>query len=81
MSVYPNPAHEQFTVSLPGVAGASTVQAELRNTLGQLIHRQNAPLPAAGATLRVPTAQLAPGVYVLHLAAGAAVFSQKVVLQ
>jgi hypothetical protein len=81
VSVYPNPAHEQFTISLPEVAGASVVQAELRNTLGQLVHRQSAPLPAAGTTLRVPTAQLAPGVYVLHLAAGAAVFSQKVVLQ
>jgi len=81
VSVYPNPAHEQVTVSLPGVVGAGTVQAELRNTLGQLVHRQSAPLPAAGATLRVPTAQLAPGVYMLHLAAGAAVFSQKVVLQ
>jgi hypothetical protein len=80
VSVYPNPAHEQFTVSLPGVAGAGTVQAELRNALGQLVHRQSAPLPAAGAMLRVPTAQLAPGVYVLHITAGAAVFSQKVLL-
>jgi hypothetical protein len=81
VSVYPNPAHEQFTISLPGVAGASTVQAELRNTLGQVVHQQRAPLPAAGATLLVPTARLAAGVYVLHLSAGPATFTQRVVVQ
>jgi hypothetical protein len=81
VSVYPNPAHEQFTISLPGVAGASMVQAELRNALGQLVHQQSAPLPASGTALRVPTAQLAAGVYVLHLTAGPATVSQKIVLQ
>jgi len=68
-------------VVVPAVAGASQVQAELRNALGQVVRRQAAALPAAGATFMVPTAALAPGVYVLRLAAGSSTLTQRVVVQ
>lgn len=81
VSVYPNPAREGFTVTLPGVAGATAVQAELLNALGQVVRRQQAALPAAGAQLPVATAGLAPGIYTLRLAAGAAVVTKRVTVQ
>jgi hypothetical protein len=81
VSVYPNPAHGRFTVLVPAVAGAGRVQAELLNTLGQVVRRQSAALPAAGATLPVETAGLAPGVYTLRLSAGASTLAKRVVLQ
>jgi hypothetical protein len=81
VTVYPNPAHASFTVALPGVAGASTVQAELLNTLGQVVRRQAAVLPPAGTALTMPTADLAAGVYVLRLQAGATTVAKRVVVQ
>ncbi len=81
VSVYPNPAQSRFTVRVPAVAGASQVQAELLNALGQVVHRQAAALPAAGATLVVETAGLAAGVYTLRLVAGASTLAKRVVLQ
>jgi hypothetical protein len=81
VTVYPNPARESFAVVVPAVAGASQVQAELCNALGQVVRRQAAALPAAGATFTVPTSALAPGVYVLRLTAGSATLTQRVVVQ
>jgi hypothetical protein len=81
VTVYPNPAHASFTVALPGVAGASTVQAELLNALGQVVRRQAAALPTAGTALTMATADLAAGVYVLRLQAGAATLTKRVVVQ
>ncbi len=81
VSVYPNPAQGRFTVLVPAVAGASQVQAELLNALGQVVRRQSAALPAAGATLAVETAGLAAGVYTLRLTAGASTLAKRVVLQ
>ena len=34
--VYPNPARGRFTLAVPAVTGATSVQAELRNALGQV---------------------------------------------
>jgi hypothetical protein len=81
VTLYPNPARESFTVVVPAVAGASQVTAELRNALGQLVRQQAAGLPATGARLTVPTAALAPGVYVLRLQAGSSTITQRVVIQ
>ena len=81
VTVYPNPAHASFTVALPGVAGASIVQAELLNTLGQVVRRQAAALPANGTALTIATADLAAGVYVLRLQAGATTLAKRVVIQ
>jgi hypothetical protein len=81
VSVYPNPAHERFMVIVPAVAQATTVQAELLNTLGQVVRRQAAALPAAGTTLTVETADLATGVYSLHLQAAGNTLTKRVVVQ
>ena len=81
ISVYPNPAHSSFTVTMPGVTGASAVHAELVNTLGQVVHQQVAALPASGASFHMSTAELAAGVYVLRLQAGATTLTKRVVVQ
>jgi len=81
VSVYPNPTREGFTVALPGVAGATAVRAELLNALGQVVRRQQAALPAAGAQLPIATAGLAPGIYTLRLAAGATIVTKRVTVQ
>ncbi|MBF9222594.1 fibronectin type III domain-containing protein [Hymenobacter ruricola] len=80
VSVYPNPAHESFTVLMPGVAHATSVQVELLNALGQVVRTQSAALPAAGASLLVPTAELATGVYTLRLQAGDTMLTKRVVI-
>jgi hypothetical protein len=81
VSVHPNPAHSSFAVTLPGIAGAKVVQAELVNTLGQVVRHQSAALPASGTSFRVPTAELAAGVYVLRLQAGNTTLTKRVVVQ
>ena len=80
VGVYPNPAHEGFEVLVPGVAGGGTVQAELLNALGQVVRRQAAVLPATGTRLTMTTAELAAGVYTLHLQAGATSLAKRVVV-
>jgi hypothetical protein len=81
VSLFPNPARDAFTVQLPAVPGASEVQAELLNALGQVVRHQTAALRASGAQFRVETAGLAQGVYLLRLRAGATVLTKRVVLQ
>ncbi|RYY18335.1 MAG: T9SS type A sorting domain-containing protein, partial [Cytophagaceae bacterium] len=81
VSIFPNHAHEQVTVSLPGIAGATAVQAELLNALGQVVRRQETALPAAGTAFGLPTAGLAPGVYVLRLTAGTTLITKRLTIQ
>lgn len=81
VAVYPNPAHERFTVQVPAVAAAASVQAELLNTLGQAVRRQTADQSATGTTLTLETAGLATGVYVLRLQAGSTTLTKRVVVQ
>ena len=81
VSLYPNPAHDAFTVTVPAVAGAAQVQATLLNALGQVVRQQSAALPVGGAQLTVPTAGLAAGVYTLRLMAGAATLAKRVVVE
>jgi hypothetical protein len=81
VTVFPNPAHERFTLVLPGLAQASTVQAELLNTLGQVVRRQSATLPATGTQLSFDTAELATGVYTLRLQAGPTTLAKRLVIE
>ena len=80
VTLYPNPAHEAFTVSLPSVAGAKVVEADLFNALGQVVRHCSA-APAAGRSLTVPTAGLPTGVYQLRLQADAATCFKRLVVQ
>ena len=79
--LYPNPAHEGFTVLVPAVAGAPQLQAELLNALGQVVRCQTAALPADGAHLSVVTTGLAEGIYTLRLHVGSTTLAKRVVLQ
>ncbi|MFD1874756.1 T9SS type A sorting domain-containing protein [Hymenobacter bucti] len=81
VNVYPNPAHKRFTVQVPAIAAATSVQAELLNTLGQSVSRQTAAQLATGTTLTVETEGLATGVYTLRLQAGSSTLTKRVVVQ
>jgi hypothetical protein len=81
VTVSPNPARVSFEVAVPTVPGANQVEAELLNTLGQVVRRQSAALPASGARFTVPTAGLAVGVYVLRLQAGTTTVTKRVVIE
>jgi hypothetical protein len=80
VGIYPNPAHGSFTVTIPPVAGATQVQAELLNSLGQVVRQHAAALPPAGAQLQMTTAELPAGVYVLRLQAGPATRTKQIVV-
>ncbi|WP_426062168.1 ice-binding family protein [Hymenobacter sp. B1770] len=81
VTLYPNPAHNAFTVLVPAIAGATQVHADLLNTLGQVVHRQQAALAASGARLAVDASGLAAGVYTLRLQVGATTLAKRVVIQ
>ncbi|MDO7850967.1 T9SS type A sorting domain-containing protein [Hymenobacter convexus] len=81
VTVYPNPAHGQFSVLVPAVAGAAQVQGTLLNALGQVVRQQSATATATGARLGFETQGLAVGVYTLRLRVGAVVLAKRVVLQ
>ncbi|GAB3874093.1 hypothetical protein GCM10028824_26790 [Hymenobacter segetis] len=81
VTLYPNPAHNAFTVLVPAVAGATQLHADLLNTLGQVVRRQNAVLAPTGASLTVDANGLAAGVYTLRLQVGAATLAKRVVIQ
>jgi hypothetical protein len=80
VSVYPNSVHGSFTVAMPSVSGANTVQAELVNALGQVIRQQVVALLANGASFSVPTLGLAMGVYILRLQASDTTLTKRVVV-
>jgi hypothetical protein len=80
-SIYPNPAHAAFTLTLPPVAGATHATATLLNTLGQVVNTRLLPLPAGGATAAYSTAGLAAGVYALRLQAGGETAILRVVVE
>lgn len=76
-SLAPNPAHEAFTVTLRAAFASAPVRAELLNALGQVVRR-----PAVGgASFRVETGGLAPGVYTLRLTTDAGALARRVVLE
>ena len=80
LAVYPNPAHGQFTVQLPGGAGHATLT--LRNSLGQLVGQRLLTLAPGGTTAPVATAGLPAGIYTLRVeTAGQAPAVRRVVLE
>ena len=81
ITLYPNPAHYAFTVLVPAVPGATQVHADLLNTLGQVVRRQDAAPTTAGSRLVVDAAGLAAGVYTLRLQVGTTTVAKRVVIQ
>ncbi|OON68000.1 hypothetical protein B0919_15145 [Hymenobacter sp. CRA2] len=82
-TVHPNPARQQFVVTLPAVAGAREARLTLYNALGQAVRTQVAPLPTTAATaVPVAASQLPPGVYTVRIeVAGAPPLTRQVILQ
>ncbi|MET4106106.1 T9SS type A sorting domain-containing protein [Hymenobacter sp. UYP22] len=75
VAVFPNPATNQLTVQLGGLAGpVGTVRATLLNMLGQVVTEQR----GSGSTLKVGLAGVAPGVYLLRLQTAVGVSSSRV---
>ena len=81
VTLYPNPAREQVTVALPGIAGARAVQAEVLDAVGRVVLRQSAALPSVGTTFTLATTGLSQGVYVVRLTAGEAVVAKRLTIQ
>ncbi|MCI1186954.1 putative Ig domain-containing protein [Hymenobacter sp. DH14] len=80
VGVYPNPATTTAFVELPAVLGRVAVSTELVDALGRTVRTQS--LPAQGAAAhRLDLANLATGVYTLHLNTSAGVVVKKLVVQ
>jgi len=65
VQVYPNPATATLAVTL-GPEWPSSTQLTVINEVGQVVATQPA-APTAGATRTLPTAELAPGIYLLRV--------------
>ncbi len=81
IGLYPNPAHDSFTLQVPPLAGQSTVRASLINSLGRVVLSRTIGLTAAGATAEINTKSLAAGVYVLRLQSDNHIITKRVVLE
>ncbi|MCC3155386.1 Ig-like domain-containing protein [Hymenobacter sp. BT770] len=80
VGVYPNPATTTVFVELPAALGRVAVAAELVDALGRTVRTQS--LPAQGAAAhRLDLANLATGLYTLHLATTAGVVVKKLVVE
>jgi hypothetical protein len=75
-ALYPNPAHGAATVRVPVAKGTATLT--LLDGLGRTVRTQ---LAATGQDYALDLAGLAPGVYALCVQAGAAVATQKLVVE
>ncbi|MBH8559965.1 fibronectin type III domain-containing protein [Hymenobacter negativus] len=67
LAVYPNPARQSFTVSLPALGAARTAQVELVSVLGQTISRQTVGLTAGGTRVPFDATGLPTGVYAVRV--------------
>lgn len=66
VSVYPNPAHQQFTISLPQVT--TPVQLTLTNAVGQIIQAHHNIKPTSNG-IPMDVSGIPPGLYYLHILA------------
>jgi len=80
VSLYPNPAHKQFTLLVPAVSGESQAQLTLYNVLGQPVRTATLALPATGAQTTLDVQGLPEGVYVLRVQAGTTTITKQVVV-
>jgi hypothetical protein len=77
----PNPAHATATVELPAVAGAATATLTLRDALGRAVRTVTVPLPATGQHHELRLAGLPAGLYALHVQAGEARTTHRLVVE
>jgi hypothetical protein len=79
VSLYPNPAHQSFQLSVP--TGLRAASATLSNALGQIVQSRQLNLPTAGGTTDINVSSLAPGIYTLTLKSGADLVVKRVVVE
>ena len=79
LAVYPNPAQNQLTVTVPAAAGE--VQLTVFDGLGRAVIRQTVTGQTVSQPLQVSTEALAPGTYVVRLAGPGLVQTQRFVKQ
>ena len=68
--LYPNPAHDEVAISLTAPE-AGEVRVAVYDALGQCVARTAQAAPAGATTLRLPTGQLAAGIYSVNVQCGA----------
>ena len=81
VQLFPNPAHDSFTLVVPAELDRNTVTATLYNQLGQVVLQRKLAMTAAGATAQFNVSGLALGVYTLQLAGSDAKVSKRLVIQ
>ncbi|MDB5268240.1 MAG: hypothetical protein JWP58_1280 [Hymenobacter sp.] len=79
VSLYPNPAHQSFQLSVP--TGLRAASATLSNALGQVVQSRQLNLPATGGTADFNVSSLAPGLSTLSLKSGADLVGKRVVVE
>ncbi|UOQ99937.1 T9SS type A sorting domain-containing protein [Hymenobacter sp. 5317J-9] len=77
--VFPNPAHQQLWLAVPGSSQAVSVR--LVNALGQLVLRQELPVAHGAGAQALAVGHAAPGVYTLHVALPEGVVTKRVVIE
>ena len=80
LGVYPNPTHGITTVTIPALAGETTATLTLLDVLGRAVQTQTLALTGAGASVALPLAGLATGVYILKVQAGQAVVTKPLII-
>jgi len=78
MQLSPNPAHTTATVQLPAIPGAATATLTLLDALGRTLRTQTA---SPNARAELDLTGLAPGLYAVRVAAGAATATQRLVVE
>ncbi|ALW84043.1 hypothetical protein AUC43_02360 [Hymenobacter sedentarius] len=80
VSVYPNPAHQRFTLTVPA-GSLRAASATLLNALGQVVQTRQLNLSPANGTANFDVSRLAPGVYSLQLSTGTDLVVKRVVVE
>jgi hypothetical protein len=82
LSVFPNPVHGgSLTLRLSGAGGASAGQAQLINTLGQVVRKQAVAIRNGAAEQQVAIDGLSRGLYTLRVEVAGASITRTVVIE
>jgi hypothetical protein len=75
-SIYPNPAHDKFTVSLSEQWTIDNGQLEIYDIVGQEVYRQK-----IHSSLLTINCSLSPGVYLVKVSCSERVVTKKVIIE
>ena len=81
LAVYPNPAHQSFTVSLPAITAVRTAQLMIVNALGQTVTSRTINLTAGGTRFAADATGLATGVYSVQVRVGNEIAVTRLVIE